>query len=86
MMRSALFFLAFFGLFAFPWPYAAVIAFVLSLYVPPAGLAFGLFSDALYYTHGIGLPIATLYGIAGSLVAYFANRFIRSRISDFSLD
>lgn len=84
-MKSALFVLAFLGLFAFPWPYAAFIAFLLALYVPPAGLAFGFFSDALYYTHGTGFPVATLYGIAGFVIAFFAHRFIRSRVSDFSL-
>lgn len=82
MIRPALFALAFFGAFAFPWPYAAFIAFLLSLFVPPAALAFGLFSDALYYTHGIGLPVATMLGAAGTLFAFFANRFFRSRVSD----
>jgi uncharacterized membrane protein YeaQ/YmgE (transglycosylase-associated protein family) len=85
MIRGSLFILAFAGLFAFPWPYAAGIAFLLALYVPPAGLAFGLLSDALYYSHGVGFPMATFYGVVGSLIAFFANRFIRTHISDFSL-
>jgi hypothetical protein len=85
MIRGALFMLAFLGLFAFPWPYAACIAFLASLYLPPVGLAFGLFSDALYYTHGVGWPVATFYGALGSIIAYFANRFIRANISDISL-
>lgn len=82
MIRGALFALAFFGAFAFPWPYAACIAFLLSLFVPPAALAFGLFSDALYYTHGTGLPAATMIGAAGTLIAFFVHRFFKSRISD----
>lgn len=86
MIRNAFFVLAFLGLFAFPWPYAAFLAFLFALYVPPAALAFGLLSDALYYAHGTGLPTATLYGVVGSIIAFLAHRFIRSRVSDFSLD
>lgn len=86
MIRSVLFILTFAALFAFPWPYAALIAFLASLYIPPVALAFGVFSDALYYTHGTGFPVASLYGVIGFIVAFFANRFIRSNITDFSFE
>ncbi len=84
MIRIPLFILAFFGIFAFPWPYAAALAFIAALFVPPIGLAFGLLSDALYYAHG-GWPVATFYGIAGCVIAYFINKFLRARVSDLSL-
>lgn len=85
-IRSTLFFLAAVGLFAFPWPYAAALVFAFALYVPPAAFVFGLLADALYYTSEVGLPLATMYGACASVIAFFMNRFIRSRISDISFD
>ena len=85
-MRFALSILALFGLFAFPWPYAALLAFLCALYVPPVALAFGFLSDALYWAHNVGFPTASLFGIVAFIVAFFANRFIRSRMHELSFD
>ncbi len=82
MIRILFFAVAFFSLFAFPWHYAAILAVILSLFVPLLVLAFGILTDVLYYTPG-ALPIGTLFGLICFGIAFFASRFIRSRVYDF---
>ncbi len=85
MIRTVFIVLASASIFLFPWPYAAVLVFIGALYVPMIGVSLGVIYDALYWTHGIGWPIATTAGALGSLAAFFLARFIRTRVSDISL-
>lgn len=85
MMRIAVIALAFAAVIAFPWPYALFLAAAASLYVPAAGLALGMLSDALYYSHTASLlPWGTLAGAALSALAFLARRFMKARVSDFA--
>jgi uncharacterized membrane protein YeaQ/YmgE (transglycosylase-associated protein family) len=86
MIRISLFILSLISLFTFPWPYTVLLVFLFSLFVPLGALAFGILADALYYVQGSGFPMATLLGCVGYGVAFFMSRFIRHRITDFSLD
>jgi hypothetical protein len=86
MIPVAVLLLALVGVIAFPWPYALFLAIVASLYVPLAGLALGIISDALYYTHAASLiPWGTLVGGIVTVLAYLARRFMKARVSDLSL-
>jgi len=67
--------------FLFPWAYAALLAFLLALAEPLAGIACGIIADALYYAPGAShVPYGTLLGFAGSLIAYLVRRFVKTRI------
>jgi hypothetical protein len=86
MIRISLFVLALVSLFTFPWPYTIFLITLFALYVPLGALGFGILADALYYTPGIGLPMATVFGAIGFIATFFINRFIRHRITDLSFD
>jgi hypothetical protein len=67
--------------FFFPWPLAALAAFALALMEPAAGLALGVILDALYFAHGAAhLPACTLFGLAGTVLAFLVRRFVKTRI------
>jgi hypothetical protein len=85
MMRAAAIVLAAVSVFAFPWPLAAVLIFIASLYLPAVGISLGILYDVLYYAHGAGWPWGTILGALGSIAAYFLAGFLRSRVSDISL-
>ncbi|HVW71712.1 MAG TPA: hypothetical protein VHB93_01010 [Candidatus Paceibacterota bacterium] len=85
MIRGVFIVLAAVSVLLFPWPYAIVLIFLASLYVPLIGISLGVIYDALYWAHGVGWPVATLAGAAGSIAAFFLARFLRSRLTDFSL-
>lgn len=86
MMRAATVVLGLIGVLAFPWPYALLLAALASLYVPFAGLALGLISDALYYSRAASLiPWGTIAGAAITAAALLARRFMKSRVSELTL-
>lgn len=85
MIRHGLVVLSVIGVFSFPWMYTAAVIFLAALYMPYLALAFGVLYDALYYIPGAGWPLATITGGVGSLIAVLANRFLRSRVTDFPL-
>jgi hypothetical protein len=65
----------------FPWPLAALGAFALALMEPVAGLALGVILDTLYFARGVAhLPLCTVFGIAGTALAFLVRRFVKTRI------
>jgi hypothetical protein len=84
MIRTALIVLSLVGTVAFPWAYSAGLVFLASLYLPYLGLVFGVLYDTLYYPLGAGFPVATLTGLLIALLAFFARRFLKTHIADFS--
>jgi hypothetical protein len=81
MIRAILVAAAILAPFFFPWPYAALLAFVAALYFPMLGLFLGVFFDFLYYTPGAAhFPHATVFGACGALIAFVVRRFIKTRI------
>ena len=77
MMRGVLTVLTFVSAVLFPWPLTALLAATSALYVPLLPLSIGIFSDTLYYTPAVGLPLFTLGGTALTLIAFF----VRSRLN-----
>lgn len=63
----------------FPWPAALLLVSVASFFLPPVALLAGVFTDALYWTSG-PLPYATLIGVVVTLLAYFVQHFVKTRI------
>ena len=81
MMRILLCALALVSPFLFPWPVTVALVFIIALLVPPISFFAGLLTDAAYYASGNGaLPLATLLGALGFIVAVFVHRFIKTRI------
>jgi hypothetical protein len=79
--RAALAAAALLAPFFFPWPLAALGAFALALMEPVAGLALGIILDALYFVPGAArLPVCTACGLAGTVLAFFVRRFVKTRI------
>lgn len=73
--------LALIGLVAFPWPLAASFAFIAALFVPPFALLFGVLTDVLYFVPGAyPVPLATLLGLVGFMVAEVVHGFVKTRI------
>ncbi len=79
MIRLALMLVALAALLAFPWPVAFVALALLAWFLPLGALALGVLMDALYYTHGVGLPVTALFGGAAALAALLARRFFYGR-------
>lgn len=78
MMRGLLTIGTFISAVFFPWPLAALLALISSLFEPLVPFAAGLFIDTLYYVPREGaLPLFTLFG-AGATVAVI---FVRRRLS-----
>jgi hypothetical protein len=72
--------LALFAPLLFPWPLAAVIAFLVSCVLPPLGLLSGVVADTLYYTHAVGIPYATIAGALATCLGFLVHEFWRTRI------
>ena len=78
MMRGIYTIVTFVSVLLFPWPVAAVLAFVSALHLPLLPLAIGIFFDTLYYTKATGfLPLGSMCGVLVSTIALF----VRSRLN-----
>jgi hypothetical protein len=64
----------------FPGSLTFVLVAIASVIVPPVGLLAGVLSDALYYVPSVGIPYATLIGLALTLGGYVVRQFIKTRI------
>lgn len=83
MVRIAFFILALLSPFFFPWPVAAVFILAASLYLPVLALLGGVLYDILYYAHGAaGLPLGTVVGALGFVLAWAMHDFVKARIMD----
>lgn len=67
------------GIFLFPWPLTATLAFLAGLAFPPVPLAVGIIADLLYYP-GSGWWYATGTGLCLALLAVLVRRFVKERI------
>jgi hypothetical protein len=70
--------------FLFPWPFVLLLAVAAAIYVPPIALFIGILYDVLYYGTPYSFPVASVLGLVVSILAFFARRFIRARVTDFS--
>lgn len=80
MIRAAVLIAAFAAPFFFPVLLGIVLAAIAALILPPAGLIIGVLYDALYYVPERGLPLASILGLAATIVAYAVRRFIATRM------
>jgi len=79
MMRGLLVLFIFASTILFPWPLAAALAIVTSLFIPLLPLAVGIFADALYYApHAANLPLFTLFGAVATCVALLVRSRLRA--------
>ncbi len=83
MIRAMTSLIPLISLFIFPWQVALVAIFAASLMVPPAGLAFGLIADLVYYSPGVAfVPYFTLFGIFSFVLSLLVHRFVKTRIME----
>ena len=81
MLRIASCALAVIGVLAFPWPLTLVFAGVAALFIPPLALLFGVLVDILYFVPGAyPVPLGTLLGLTGFLIALMVQGFMKTRI------
>ncbi len=64
----------------FPAAFALGVVVITSVIVPPIGLLAGMLTDALYYTPSVSIPYATIIGLVISVLGYFVQRFLKTRI------
>ena len=83
MMRWLFALAACMSIIFFPWPFAAALALISSLFIPMVPLAAGLFADMFYSApQGSVLSFFTLYGAAATGIALF----VRSRLKAGSME
>ena len=81
MLRLSATLLALAGIVAFPWPLAASFVMIAALFAPSLALIAGVAMDILYYVPGAyPVPLFTLLGLAGFIVAHFVHGFVKARI------
>lgn len=81
MIRNIAIILTFVSAVLFPWPLTACLALALAAFEPFVPLAAGIFADTLYYSHqGTLLPMATLYGVLVTAIAFFVRSRLKARI------
>jgi hypothetical protein len=81
MMRGILTLFIFISIVFFPWPLAAILTLISSIFLPLLPLAAGLFADTLYYTpQGVGPPLFTLYGAVVTCIALFVRSRLKTSI------
>lgn len=81
MLRLSATLLALVGMVAFPWPLAASFVMIAALFAPPLALVAGVVADVLYYVPGaFPVPLFTLLGLLGFIVAQFVHGFVKARI------
>jgi hypothetical protein len=72
-------FTSFLAPFFFPWKFTVGVSILASLFFPPAGLLSGLLLDILY-SSAKGWPYFTLLGLLISVISYFVQQFVKTRI------
>lgn len=65
--------------FFFPWPFAVASALIAGFFFPPIALVTGVLLDALYF-NGHGFPQFTIFGIIATLILFFVQQFVKTRI------
>jgi len=81
MIRGIALLLTLVAPFFFPFALAVVLIAGSALLFPLLALLGGVLFDALYYIpHGGYIPVATLVGVAGFLVASVVQKLVRARI------
>lgn len=81
MIRYLVLGVTFLSLFWLPWPFTVFLMFLASVFVPLAGIVFGVLLEVLYAPVGfIGVPIGVLWGALASLAGFGLSRFIATRI------
>jgi len=81
MIRTVATLLTFVSPFFFPLTLSVLVITVSALVFPPLALVGGVLFDALYYLpHGGYVPVATLAGFAGFVVASLVQKLVRARI------
>ena len=80
-MRGLLTLFVFIFIVFFPWPLAAALSLISSIFVPLLPLAAGIFADTLYYTPKIAVvPFFTLYGAVATGVALLVRSYLKTSI------
>lgn len=81
MVRIAALILSAIGIVAFPWPLTVVFVGVAALFVPPVMLLAGVLMDILYYVPGAyPVPLYTILGLVGFIIAEIVHSFMKARI------
>ena len=81
MIRSIAFFITLVAPFFFPLTLSVVLVVTSAFLFPPLALLGGVLFDALYYIpHGGYVPVATLSGLGGFVVASLVQKLVRARI------
>lgn len=80
-MRISALILTAVGVVAFPWPLTVAFAVIASLFVPPVILLAGVLMDILYYVPGAyPVPLYTILGLVGFIIAEIVHSFMKARI------
>lgn len=64
----------------FPYYFTLFVSCLVGFFMPWLPLLLGIFTDVLYYTPGVGWPLATCFGVLGSIGMYFVRRIVKTRI------
>ncbi len=81
MIRIVLSVAALLSPFLFPYPATLLLSIAASLLFPPIGLLAGLLTDLAYFVPAASvLPVATVTGLAISVISVFVRRFFKARI------
>ncbi len=80
MIRILFLILALVAPFFFPWPVAALLAFIATFLFPFAGIVLGMLFDLLYFLPGAAfIPYGTLFGAAATAFVLVVQRFVKTR-------
>jgi len=79
VITSGLVFAALIAPFFFPWQLSVLLSIAASFFFPPAAILSGVLLDALY-SGAHGFPYFTPLGVVISVVAYFVQQFMKTRI------
>ena len=79
MMRAVSIIAAIVSPFMFPAPLAIAVVAVAAFFAPFMAVAIGLLYDLLYLPTG-AVPMGTIIGIIGTIVALLVRRFVETRI------
>lgn len=81
LLRISSLLLAAIGIVAFPWPLTVFFVCIAALVVPPLALLFGVLFDILYYVPGaFPVPLYTILGLVGFIIALLVHSFVKARI------
>lgn len=81
MLRTVFLLLAAISTVAFPAAVTAVLVVCAALFVPSAMLLAGVLMDILYYVPGAyPVPLYTILGLVGFIIAEIVHSFMKARI------